>query len=895
MPVTPLVLVNTSQYFGLSTIVRAPDLSERQRGVATPGYEAEPPCGSIPRKPDAANRKRALDESSVQIADSRMKLTSSPATLASAVVFLIASAVFVRFSHGDTALPGEIVFAVRQPGVGGHWYENFGYYAFDSNDKVYGARGRLCRLDLRSGEFEILLEDPAGAMRDPQVHYDGRKVLFSYREGGSDYFNLYEIGSDGRGLRQLTGGPYDDIEPTYLPDGKILFCSSRCNRWVNCWYTPVAVLYGCDANGHNVHPISANIEHDNTPWLLSDGRVIYQRWEYVDRSRVSFHHLWTANLDGTGQMIYYGNMHPGTVMIDAKPIPGTASEVVAVFSPRHGRKEHAGAITVLTPKKGPDDLGSARQISQDSDFRDPYPLSNGRFLVARGPEILLMDDRGETTRLYRLPPEWIDAGAECHEPRPLEIRAREPVAPPRTAPSEGNGRLILADIYAGRQMEGVERGEVKSLLVLETLPKPINFSGKMPPMSFGGTYTLERVVGKVPVEPDGSAFFEVPALRPLFFVALDKRNNSVKRMHSFLTVMPGETTSCVGCHERRTRSAVNPGQNVLHALRRPPSKITPLSGMPEVFDFPRDIQPILDRHCVECHDYDRRDGGVILTGDRGPIFSHSYYTLTAFEFVSDGRDRVETNLPPRSVGTSASPLMKMLDGSHYEAKLSPHEQDMIRYWIESAAAYPGTYAALDTGMIGGFPKSKLDTSDRVWPSSKAAAEAIQRRCSGCHDDKMPLPKYLSDNLGLVLSNPDFKDVRIRYSRHLMFNLSRPEKSLILLAPLAREAGGLGLCPYGDRNDASGATNVVFSDAKDADYQRILSLCMDGKQYLQANQRFDSPDFRPSDPYIREMKKYGVLPANLDSQAHIDVYAAEEAYWQSHWWTPGTSRSLVGER
>jgi hypothetical protein len=807
-------------------------------------------------------------------------------TVSVIVLALIASGLLRKPALSEPAEPGEIVFAVRQPGVGGHWYENFGYYAFDENDKLYGAQGRLCRLDPRSGELTVLLDDAEGAVRDPQVHYDGQRILFSYRKGGSDYFHLYEIRVDGQGLRQLTTGPCDDIEPTYLPGGRIMFCSSRCNRWVPCWYTPVAILYCCDADGGNVHPVSANVEHDNTPWPMPDGRVLYERWEYVDRSRVSFHHLWTANPDGTGQMVFYGNMHPGTLMIDAKPIPGADGKVVAVFSPKHGRAEHTGAITVVTPKTGPDDLGSARQISQGADFRDPCPLSEDRLLVARGPAILLMNGQGETRELYRLPPEWSQAGAECHEPRPLEPRAREPVIPSRAAWHEPTGRLVLEDVYAGRRMEGVVRGEIKRLLILETLPKPINDSGKMPPISYGGTYMLERILGTVPVEPDGSACLEVPAMRPLFFVALDEQGNSVKRMHSFLTVMPGETTGCVGCHEERTRSAFNPGSNVVQALRRPPSGIAAVPGIPEVFDFPRDIQPILDRHCVECHDYDRREGQVILTGDRGPIFSHSYYTLTALGFVSDGRDRLQTNLPPRSVGTSASPLMKMLDGSHYEAKLTPREQDRIRYWIESAAAYPGTYAALGTGMIGGFPKSQLDTSDRPWQSSIAAAEAIRRRCDGCHDRSMPIPKYLSDNLGLVLSNPDFDDVRVRFSRHLLFNLSRPEKSLILLAPLAREAGGLGLCRRRGRQGEPDVAADVFADASDVDYQRILALCRDGKRHLETIKRFDMHGFRPSAPYVREMKKYGILPATLGEDALVDVYATDQAYWRSHWWAPG---------
>ena len=782
----------------------------------------------------------------------------------------------------------EIIFVSRQPGAGGHWYENFGYYALDESEKLYRAKGRLCRLNLGSGALTVLLDAPEGSIRDPQVHYNGAKILFSYRPGGTDYFHLYEINIDGAALKQLTSGPYDDIEPTYLPNGQIMFCSTRGDRWVPCWYTQVAILYICDGNGGNIQPVSANIEHDNTPWPLPDGRVIYERWEYVDRSRVAFHHLWTANPDGTGQMIYYGNLHPGTLMIDAKPIPGSNNEVVVVFSPEHGRKEHAGFITIVTPKAGPDELSSARRVSKGDNFRDPYPISKDCFLVAQGSRLLVMNGRGQTREIYRLPPELKKAGVECHEPRPLRARPRELVIPSRSDPKQATGRLILQDVYTGRRMEGVKRGDIKKLLVLDSLPKPINYSGKMPPISFGGTYTLERILGTVPVEPDGSAYMEVPALRSLFFVALDENNNSVKRMHSFLVVMPGETTSCVGCHEQRQTSPISTTAGPLQALARPPSQISPLVGIPDVFDYPRDIQPILDKHCVSCHDYDQRAGRVILTGDHGPIFSHSYFTLTARQLFSDGRDRLQTNLPPRSVGTSASPLMKMLDGGHYNATLTQHEQDMIRYWIESAAPYPGTYAALGTGMIGGFPKSVLDTTDRQWPSSIAAAEAIRRRCTGCHDSSLPMPQYLSDNLELILSNPDPNDIRIKFSRHLMFNLSRPEKSLILLAPMAAGAGGYGLCRQRSQNGSFGESVTIFADTSDPDYQKVLAMCRRGKRRLEEIKRFDMPGFRPTPGYIREMERYGILPNNLAEGALIDVYATDRAYWRSLWWQPTIS-------
>jgi hypothetical protein len=199
---------------------------------------------------------------------------------------------------------------------------------------------------------------------------------------------------------------------------------------------------------------------------------------------------------------------------------------------------------------------------------------------------------------------------------------------------------------------------------------------------------------------------------------------------------------------------------------------------------------------------------------------------------------------------------------------------MIRYWIESAAVYPGTYAALGTGMIGGYPKSKLDTSDSQWPVSQRASAAISRRCVECHDRSKPLPKFLSDDMGFVLSNPDFGDPRVHFSRHRLFNLSRPDRSLILLAPLALDAGGEQAC--GPR---------VFRDAADPDYQAILAMVQAGKRHLESITRFDMPGFRPSGMYIRELQRCGILPNDLSPDAQIDVYKADAAYWESQWWRP----------
>jgi hypothetical protein len=786
----------------------------------------------------------------------------------------------------------EIVFACRQINPSdGHWYANFGYYSYDVDKKAYRARGRLCKLDLRTGEVTVLLDAPDGTVRDPQVHYDGGKVLFSYRKPGSEYFNLYEIDADGADLRQLTDGPYDDLEPTYVPDGGIVFCSTRCNRWVPCWMLQVAMMYRCDGDGGNIRQISSNIEQENTPWPLPDGRVIYQRWEYVDRSRVGFHHLWTMNPDGTGQMVYYGNMYPHTLMIDAKPIPGSDNKVVAVFAPGHGKKEHEGVITIVTPKTGPDDLASARSVSDEKTFyRDPYPLSEDCFLVARGSRILAMDGDGNTEELYSLPKELEEDGVQCHEPRPLLARRRERVIPERVDLASDTGRLFLADVYNGRHMQGVERGDIKKLLVLETLPKPVNFSGQQPPLSFGGTFQLERILGTVDVEPDGSAYFEAPANRSLLFVAMDERDMSVKRMQSFTTLMPGETTSCVGCHEHRTKAPLNGYDGTAQAGQRPPQQIKPVEGIPDVFDFPRDIQPILDRHCLKCHDYDKRKGNVILSGDYGPIFSHSYYTLTWLREFADGRDMLGGNMPPRSLGAGASPLMRKLGmpgkKRHHRVHTTAHERDMVRYWIESGAPYAGTYAALGCGMIGNFP-GPLDTTDRNWPSSVDAAKALKRRCIGCHDETLPLPLYLSDNHGLKPSHLDLDSPKARFSRHRLFNLTRPELSLVLLAPLDKKAGGYGICKPRPEAGIMKRRLSVFADTDDPDYQKLLALCRDGKEHLARIGRFDQEGFRASLPYVRELKRYGILAQDLPADADFDTYAADRAYWRSLWWQPRT--------
>ncbi|NUM52258.1 MAG: PD40 domain-containing protein [Candidatus Hydrogenedentes bacterium] len=774
-----------------------------------------------------------------------------------------------------------IVLAVRKLGNDGHWYANFGYYAEGPQRVTYADGARLLKVDPATGDTTTIFEDSRGGIRDPQVSYDGKTILFSYRKGGTCSYNLYEVGVDGSGLTQLTDGPFDDIEPTYLPDGGIMFVSSRCKRWVNCWLTQVAVLYRCDADGKNIRQVSGNIEHDNTPWPLADGRILYQRWEYVDRSQVHYHHLWAMNPDGTGQMPYYGNLNPGILMIDAKPIPGTDS-IVSLFSPGHGQREHAGQVAIVNPKLGPDAPEAVRFLHDAKDFRDPYPLSENAVLVARQHRVLLMDGQGGISEVFRLSDEDRAAGFECHEPRPIAARPKEPALPSRAKLDQTTGRLILANVYDGRNMAGIQPGEIKKLLVLESLPKPINYTGGMEPLSYGGTFTLERVLGTVPVEADGSAYFDVPAMRSILLVALDEQDMSVKRMQSFLSVQPGETMSCVGCHEQRTYTTMPAVQ--LQALSRAPSIIEPIAEVPDVFDFPRDIQPILDRYCASCHGYEkgpeghRMAGRVILTGDRGPLYSHSYFTLSALREFSDGRNLPKSNYAPRALGSSASRLLQKLNGTHYGVQATEYERKIVRLWIDTGAPYPGTYAGLGSGMIGGYAENTIDRRDLEWPEILAAQSIIKTRCAACHTGPMQLPDTPSDDMPTPPWDIKYDDPRLHLSRHIVYNLSRPERSLQLLAPLAKEDGGLGAC-----RDAGGVP--VFRSKKDKDYRVLLAAIRETKRHLDDIKRFDMPGFQPRPEYIREMKRYGVLPEEFDSSAPVNPYKTDRAYWESLWWCP----------
>jgi hypothetical protein len=235
-----------------------------------------------------------------------------------------------------------------------------------------------------------------------------------------------------------------------------------------------------------------------------------------------------------------------------------------------------------------------------------------------------------------------------------------------------------------------------------------------------------------------------------------------------------------------------------------------------------------------------------LTGDHLWQYSMSYRTIRERDLVADGRNQPFGDRAPRTIGSSASRLMKLIDGSHYETKLSDRERRLIRLWIDSSAAYAGTYACLGCGVY------HVPLPEPV----------LRRRCVSCHEESKKDPLLVK---GRALES--------------LCNLDRPERSLLLRAPLAKAGGGLGICSPG-----------VFTDTRDADYQKLWAAVRVGAQQLAEEKRFDLPGFRPNRYYIREMQRFGFLPRALQPRDPIDYYAVDQAYWKSFWWEPAGARN-----
>lgn len=527
--------------------------------------------------------------------------------------------------------------------------------------------GRLLVLDrLHPGSRVRQLFPPKpGSFWRPDISFDGKTVLFCFKAHDEKSFHLYEINIDGTGLRQLTDSDYDDIDPIYLPDGHIMFTSTRGNTYVRCGpYIYSYVLTRCDADGHNVYLISCNSEPDFVPALLNDGRVVYSRWEYSDKDQNRVQSLWATNQDGTGTAVVWGNQSiwPDH-LAEPRPIPGSGR---VMFTGVGHHNWFIGSIGIVDPQRGSNFPHGLTQVTSDlpwaevgnppgtlresphyhasggyTGYLGAYPLSREDFIVsARGREdkfrVYLMDVYGNRELIHEgFYNAWYAIPVKA---RPCPPRQSSTVAWPGTGKDRQPtkpGLFHNPDVYQG--VPELPRGRVKYLRVLQqdttpysTWHKKFAFSG--PVISAVQSEAVKRIVSIVPVETDGSVFFEAPAGKALFFQLLDEHYRALHTMRSFTGVMPGERRGCVGCHEMQS-VAPSARRSMALAVRREPTPLSPPPWGTESIGYHRFVQPVLDRYCGKCHEGDgeaRKDFDLTVRPAPGVFekhFQEPYLTL----------------------------------------------------------------------------------------------------------------------------------------------------------------------------------------------------------------------------------------------------------------------------
>jgi len=688
-----------------------------------------------------------------------------------------------------------------------------------------------------------LVSTPTGQILDFDLSHDGRVVLFSWRRTQGEGYHLWTVNVDGTGLEQLTDGEWHDYNACWLPDGAIAFLTTRSPQFAYCWHAPVGILHRMGADGSNLRKLSGNYLNDFTPAVLDDGRVIYSRWEYVDRPAIPIQSMWTVNPDGTGLSVFFGNrvLSPGTFM-EARSIPGTG-KVICTMTGHNGPTR--GAIGVIDRAEGVNAQAAIENITPDvpvpnvgegngntagtKQYSCPYPLDAERFLVSiRGP-LLVRTLSGESQAVALEAPA---DGMQYLGARPVRPRRRPPVVASSLSVQSGDGvpyaTLMLQDVYNGLEPY-VERGEVKRLRVVREMEKTVRidpslraFGFQFPVISCGATYAGKNVLGDVAIRPDGSASFRVPAGIPLYFIALDAEGRAVQRMRSFTHLMPGEVQGCIGCHEHR-RQASRP--NLADAFSHPPVDLDPPEWGQGGFDYARVVQPVWDKYCTECHNPIDAAKGIDLTGGRTDFFNVSYDVLAREKqggrgspFVSwiptyNGQEWNILETAPRSWGSSQSLVAELIRSGHLDedgqarVEMDDTSRRRVFAWIDLNVPYYGSSETAYPKMVG---------CRRIYPTEldKTLAEVAARRCAECHaEGKIP---------------------RREWTR-----VTDPGLNPFLVAPLAEAAGGSEKCG-----------RPIFESKDDPDYEAILAAFKPVEAMLSITPRIDMPGGCPSSEVSR---------------------------------------------
>ena len=571
---------------------------------------------------------------------------------------------------------------------------------------------------------------------DVDLHFDGDRILFSM-PGSHDRWQIWELSLDGAAAepRQVTSGEHPDVDnydACYLPNGRIIFDSTRVFQGIPCVGGGNAVANLCimDTDGGNIRQLCFDQDHDWCPTVLNNGRILYTRWEYSDTPHYFSRLLFHMNPDGTNQTEYYGsNSYWPNSTFYARPIPDHPTQVVAIVSGHHG-VPRMGELVVFDPAKGRQEADGvvqripgygkkvepviADQLVNDSwpRFLHPYPLSGKYFLASCRPTpehewgVYLVDMFDNMLLLYEEP------GYAMFEPLPLRKTPAPPIVPDKVRLDESDGTVYLADVYRGDGLRGVPRGTVKSLRVYEFHYGYPQMGGHIH-VGVEGAWDVHRILGTVPVYEDGSASFIVPANMPIAIQPLDAEGKAVQLMRSWFVAMPGEVLSCVGCHERQNETA---STAPTIAARTKPVEITPWHGPARGFSFKRDLQPVLNRYCAGCHDGSKsRDGGPkpdLREKEKNGWSNFTPAYLALHPYVRrPGPESDYHLLTPLEFHADTSELIQMLQKGHHGVQLDDEAMDRFVTWIDLNVPDHGTWSE-HRAIASNFHERRLEMRTR---------------------------------------------------------------------------------------------------------------------------------------------------------------------------------------
>lgn len=573
----------------------------------------------------------------------------------------------------------------------------------------------------------IYKPDNTSSIADLKLHWDGDRAMFT-QTMSDNRWNVFEVKLNNADCKKLIDNPEPDLEfydGTYLPDGRIIANS-------NIGYQGVPCVNGSDPLGNMVlyTPQSKNLRRltfdqdaNWNPVIMNNGRVMYTRWEYTDLTHYYTRIVMNMNPDGTEQKALYGSgsMFPNSTF-DVQPLPGYASAFVGIISGHHG-VARSGRLILFDPAKARKGVAGMLQeiphrnrpiVEEVKDrlvdgvwpqFIKPSPLNDTYFLVAAKLDkndlwgIYLVDKFDNVTCLHKM------EGEGYISPIAVRKTVTPPAIPDRVKLDDKQATVFIQDIYEGEGLKGIPRGTVKSLRLHAYEYAYVQTQSDHNWHGIQSGWDIKRMLGTVPVEEDGSVIFKIPANTPVSIQPLDKDGVAVQWMRSWLTGQPGEIVSCVGCHEDQNQIVIP--KRVI-ASQKAPHALTPPEGGTRSFTFDLEVQPILDRACIACHNGEGKAFDLRGGKKDGRGYGTSYLNLHPYVHRQGGEGDMVV-LYPYEYHPNTSELVRLLKKGHYNVQLTDAEWRKIYNWIDYNAPDKGYFNA---NVLKSFPYQGYDQIER---------------------------------------------------------------------------------------------------------------------------------------------------------------------------------------